>query len=164
MSNGNYHVMVTNTGGGYSRWKTLALTRWREDTTCDNWGFFCYIRDTSSGHYWSTTYQPTLRPPDGYTVIVEAGRVSFRRRDHDIQVSTDIAVSPSDDVELRRVRITNLSDVPRTLAVTSYAEIVLGDPAADTAHPAFEKLFVETEFLRDDQAILGKRVPAPQRS
>ena len=157
MSNGNYHVMVTNTGGGYSRWKTLALTRWREDTTCDNWGFFCYIRDTSSGHYWSTTYQPTLRPPDGYTVIVEAGRVSFRRRDHDIQVSTDIAVSPSDDVELRRVRITNLSDVPRTLAVTSYAEIVLGDPAADTAHPAFEKLFVETEILRDDQAILGKR-------
>jgi cellobiose phosphorylase len=149
--------MVTNTGGGYSRWKTLALTRWREDTTCDNWGFFCYIRDTSSGHYWSTTYQPTLRPPDGYTVIVEAGRVSFRRRDHDIQVSTDIAVSPSDDVELRRVRITNLSDVPRTLAVTSYAEIVLGDPAADTAHPAFEKLFVETEILRDDQAILVKR-------
>ena len=157
LSNGNYHVMVTNTGGGYSRWKTLALTRWREDTTCDNWGFFCYIRDTSSGHYWSTTYQPTLRPPDGYTVIVEAGRVSFRRRDHDIQVSTDIAVSPSDDVELRRVRITNLSDVPRTLAVTSYAEIVLGDPAADTAHPAFEKLFVETEILRDDQAILVKR-------
>ncbi len=157
LSNGNYHVMVTNTGGGYSRWKTLALTRWREDTTSDNWGFFCYIRDTSSGHYWSTTYQPTLRPPDGYTVIVEAGRVSFRRRDHDIQVSTDIAVSPSDDVELRRVRITNLSDVPRTLAVTSYAEIVLGDPAADTAHPAFEKLFVETEILRDDQAILGKR-------
>ena len=157
MSNGNYHVMVTNTGGGYSRWKTLALTRWREDTTCDNWGSFCYLRDSSSGHCWSTTYQPTRRPPDRYTVIVEPGRVSFQRRDHDIQVSTDLAVSPDDDVELRRVSITNLSAVPRSLDITSYTEIVLGDPAADIAHPAFEKLFVETEILRADQAILCKR-------
>jgi cellobiose phosphorylase len=157
LSNGRYHVMVTNTGGGYSRWKTLALTRWREDATCDNWGLFCYIRDPSSGHYWSTTYQPTLRPPDGYTVIVEAGRVSFQRRDHDIQVDTDIAVSPDDDVELRRVSITNLSAAPRILDVTSYTEIVLGDAAADIAHPAFEKFFVETEILRDEQAILCKR-------
>ncbi len=156
-SNGHYHVMVTNTGGGYSRWKTLALTRWREDATCDNWGFFCYIRDLSSGHYWSTTYQPTLRTPDGYKVIVEAGRVSFQRRDHDIQVDTDLAVSPDDDVELRRVSITSLSAVPRSLDITSYMEIVLGDPAADNAHPSFEKLFVETEVLRDDQAILCRR-------
>jgi cellobiose phosphorylase len=157
LSNGNYHVMVTNTGGGYSRWKKLALTRWREDATCDNWGQFCYIRDLSSGRYWSTTYQPTLRPPDRYELIVEAGRVSFRRRDHDIEVDTDISVSPDDDVELRRMRITNLSAVPETLDVTSYAEIVLGDAAADAGHPAFEKLFVETEILRDDQAILCKR-------
>jgi cellobiose phosphorylase len=157
LSNGHYYVMVTNTGAGYSRWKTLALTRWREDATCDNWGFFCYVRDLSSGYYWSTTFQPTLRPPDRCEVIVEAARVSFRRRDHDIQVDTDIAVSPDDDVELRRVSITNLSAVPRTLDITSYTEIVLGDPAADIAHPAFEKLFVETEILRDDQAILCKR-------
>jgi len=157
LSNGNYHLMVTNTGGGYSRWKALALTRWREDATCDNWGLFCYIRDLSRRQYWSTTYQPTLRPPDRCEVIFEAGRASFQRRDHDIQVDTDIAVSPNDDIELRRVSITNLSAVPRTLDVTSYTEIVLGDPAADIAHPAFEKLFVETEILRDDQAILCKR-------
>jgi cyclic beta-1,2-glucan synthetase len=157
LSNGHYHVMVTNTGGGYSRWKTLALTRWREDATCDNWGPFCYVRDLASGHYWSTTHQPTLRRADRCEVIVEAGRVSFRRRDQDIQVDTDIAVSPNDDIELRRVSISNLSAVPRKLDVTSYAEIVLGDPAADIAHPAFEKLFVETEILRDDQAILCKR-------
>ncbi len=64
LSNGRYHVMVTNTGSGYSRWKSLALTRWREDATCDNWGLFCYIRDLSSGHYWSITDQPILRPPE----------------------------------------------------------------------------------------------------
>ena len=157
LSNGSYHVMVTSTGGGYSRWKTLALTRWREDPSCDNWGLFCYIRDLSSGRYWSSTYQPTLRPHDSYKVLAELGRASFRRCDDDIQVDTEIVVSPNDDVEVRRVSITNLSSVSRTLDLTSYAEIVLGDPAADIAHPAFEKLFVETEILREDHAILCKR-------
>jgi cyclic beta-1,2-glucan synthetase len=157
LSNGNYHVMVTNTGSGYSRWKMLALTRWREDGTCDNWGQFCYIRDLTSGHYWSTTYQPTLWPPDRWKAIVEPGRVSFRRLDDGIQVDTDIAVAPDDDIELRRVRITNLSAVPRTLDITSYTEIVLGDRAADIAHSSLEKLFVETEILREDRAILCKR-------
>jgi cellobiose phosphorylase len=157
LSNGNYHVMVTNTGSGYSRWKTLSLTRWREDATCDNWGSFCYLRDLTSGHYWSTTYQPTLRPPDHYEVVAEPGRVSLERRDHDIEVHTDIAVAPDHDLELRRLSITNRSAVTRTLDFTSYTEILLGDPAADIAHPAYEKLFVETEILRDEQAILCKR-------
>ncbi len=61
LSNGKYHVMVTNSGGGYSRWKDIAVTRWREDVTRDNWGTFCYIRDVENGIYWSTTFQPTLQ-------------------------------------------------------------------------------------------------------
>jgi cyclic beta-1,2-glucan synthetase len=61
LSNGRYHVMVTNAGGGYSRWKDLAVTRWREDATCDPWGAFCYLRDVTSGAFWSTAYQPTLQ-------------------------------------------------------------------------------------------------------
>jgi hypothetical protein len=60
LSNGRYHVMVTNAGGGYSRWKDLAVTRWREDTTRDAWGQFCYLRDPASGEVWSNAYQPTL--------------------------------------------------------------------------------------------------------
>uniref|UniRef100_UPI00273A3F1D hypothetical protein n=1 Tax=Stenotrophomonas sp. YIM B06876 TaxID=3060211 RepID=UPI00273A3F1D len=64
LSNGNYHVMVSRTGGGYSHWKGLALTRWREDATCDNWGAFCYLRDRASGLVWSTTVQPTLQQAD----------------------------------------------------------------------------------------------------
>lgn len=61
LSNGRYHVMVTNSGGGYSRWKDLAVTRWREDATCDNWGNFCYIRDLDNDVFWSATFQPSLR-------------------------------------------------------------------------------------------------------
>jgi cellobiose phosphorylase len=64
LSNGRYHVMVTSAGGGYSRWRDLALTRWREDATCDNWGSFCYVRDVASGNLWSTGYQPTLARAD----------------------------------------------------------------------------------------------------
>ena len=83
LSNGRYHVMITNAGGGYSRWKDLAVTRWREDSTCDNWGTFCYIRDVASGEFWSTAYQPTLKRSKRYEAIFSEGRAEFRRRDHD---------------------------------------------------------------------------------
>ena len=157
--NGRYHVMVTSGGGGYSRWKNLAVTRWREDAACDNWGAFCYIRDVASGHLWSTTHQPTLQRADTYEAAFATGRATFRRRDRDVETHTEIAVSPEDDVELRRVRITNGSTARKVLDVTSYAEIVLAPPATDAAHPAFSKLFVETELLRERQAILCSRRP-----
>ena len=159
LSNGSYHVVVTDAGGGYSRWKNLSVTRWREDPTRDNWGAFCYIRDAESGHLWSTAFQPTLRRADTYHAAFATGHAAFRRRDHDVETHTDIAVSPEDDVELRRIRITNGSAARKVLDVTSYAEIVLAAPATDAAHPAFSKLFVETEILRERQAILCTRRP-----
>ena len=94
LSNGRYHVMVTNSGGGSSRWKDLAITRWREDSTCDNWGSFCYFRDVASGEFWSNTYQPTLKEAKRYGVIFSEGRVEFRRRDLDFDTHTEITVSP----------------------------------------------------------------------
>ncbi len=159
LSNGRYHVMVTNGGGGYSRWKDIAVTRWREDSTCDNWGTFCYIRDAASGEFWSTAYQPTLKRPDTYEAIFSGARAEFRRRDHDIETHTEIAVSPEDDIELRRIRITNRSRKRRTIDVTSYAEVVLASPASDALHPAFGNLFVQTEILPQRQAILCTRRP-----
>jgi cellobiose phosphorylase len=159
LSNGRYHVMITNSGGGYSRWKDIAVTRWREDGTCDNWGTFCYIRDAASGEFWSTAYQPTLKQPEKYEAIFSEARVEFRRRDHEIDTHTEIAVSPEDDVEVRRVRIVNRSQARRTIEATSYAEVVLAPPAADALHPAFGNLFVQTEILRERQAILCTRRP-----
>ena len=159
LSNGRYHVMVTNAGGGYSRWKDIAVTRWREDTTCDNWGAFCYIRDLASKAYWSNTHQPTLKRAEKYEAIFSEGRAEFRRRDHEFDTHTEIVVSPEDDIELRRVRITNRARVRRTIEVTSYAEVVLAAPAADALHPAFSNLFVQTEIVRERQAILCTRRP-----
>ncbi len=159
LSNGRYHVMVTNAGGGYSRWKKIAVTRWREDTTCDNWGMFCYIRDMESGKFWSNAYQPTLQKPENYEAIFSEGRAEFRRRDHDLDTHTEIVVSPEDDIELRRVRITNRSRVRRVIDVTSYAEVVLAPGAADALHPMFSNLFVQTEIINKRQAILCSRRP-----
>ncbi|WP_274599933.1 glucoamylase family protein, partial [Chromatium okenii] len=159
LSNGRYHVMVTNAGGGSSRWKDLAVTRWREDPTCDSWGSFCYLRDPVSGAFWSTAYQPTRKQPDSYEAIFSEGRAEFRRRDGAIEAYTLIAVSPEDDIELRRVRLTNHSRTRQRIEITSYAEVVLAPAAADALHPAFSNLFVQTEILTPQPALLCTRRP-----
>ncbi|MCK7473911.1 MAG: hypothetical protein MZV49_11200 [Rhodopseudomonas palustris] len=159
LSNGRYHVMVTNAGGGYSRWKDLAVTRWREDSTRDHWGSFCYLRDRESGGLWSSAYQPTLTMPDRFEAIFSEGRAEFRRRDHEIESYTEIVVSPEDDLELRRLRLTNRSRRRRVIEVTSYTEVVLAPPMADTLHPAFSNLFMQTEILDSRSAILCNRRP-----
>ncbi|MFH0727634.1 MAG: glucoamylase family protein [Pseudomonadota bacterium] len=159
LSNGRYHVMVTNAGGGYSRWKDLAVTRWHEDRTCDNWGAFCYIRDVATREFWSTACQPTLNRSTRFEAIFSEGRAEFRGRDHDYDTHTEIAVSPEDDIELRRVRITNRARTRRDIDVTSYAEVVLAPPAGDALHPAFSNLFVQTEIIQQQRAILCTRRP-----
>ncbi len=159
LSNGRYHVMITNAGGGYSRWKDIAVTRWSEDSTRDNWGTFCYLRDVTSGEFWSTAYQPTLKRSDNYEAIFSEAKAEFRCRDHDFDTHTEIAVSPEDDIELRRITITNRARIRRTIDVTSYAEVVLASPAADALHPAFSNLFVQTEIIHHRQAILCTRRP-----
>ncbi|MFN0317602.1 MAG: GH36-type glycosyl hydrolase domain-containing protein [Burkholderiales bacterium] len=162
LSNGRYQVMVTHAGGGYSRWKDMAVTRWREDTTRDNWGSFCYLRDVASAKVWSTAHQPSLKQADKYEAIFSEARAEFRRTDFDLDTHTEIAVSPEDDVELRRISITNRSRASRTIEITSYAEVVLAPPTSDALHPAFSNLFVQTEIIRPRQAILCTRRPRSQ--
>ena len=159
LSNGRYNLMMTNSGGSSSRWKELTLTRWHEDGASDNWGAFCYVRDCEANQFWSTTYQPTMVRPDSYEVIFSEGRAEYRRRDHDIEMHTEIVVSPEDDIEMRRTHVTNRSSSARTIELTSYAEVVLASAAADAAHPAFSNMFVQTEILEAQKAILCSRRP-----
>jgi cyclic beta-1,2-glucan synthetase len=159
LSNGDYAVMVTNAGGGYSRRQALALTRWREDVTCDDWGSFCYVRDLESGDVWSTTFQPTRKEPQVYDVTFAPDRALFRRIDFDLEVRTEIVVSTEDAAELRRVSVTNHSGRPRTIDLTSYAEVVLAPGGADLAHPAFSNLFVETTAVPERDAVICTRRP-----
>jgi cyclic beta-1,2-glucan synthetase len=163
LSNGRYHVLVTGAGGGYSRWKDLAVMRWQEDPTRDHLGNFCYIRDLASGEFWSNASQPAPRRPDHYEAIFTEGRAEFHRQDRIdgalIETRTEMVVSPEDDIELRRIRIINRSRTRRVLDLTTYAEVVMAPPAEDALHPAFSKLFVQTEILRQKRALLCTRRP-----
>ncbi|HYM21661.1 MAG TPA: glucoamylase family protein, partial [Vicinamibacterales bacterium] len=159
LSNGRYVTSVTNAGGGGSVWNGLPVTRWRRDATRDADGQFIYLRDARGGDVWSAAFQPTRREPDDYVVTFSADRASFRRRDGDISTELDIAVSTEDDVEVRRVTNRNHGLRTRELEVTSYAEIVMTPAAIDLAHPAFGKLFVETEYVPESAALLCHRRP-----
>ena len=159
LSNGRYSVMVTTAGSGYSQWRQLAVTRWREDVTCDPWGSFLYVRDTGTGAVWSAGYQPAGREADTYEVSYSEDQATFSRRDGSITTGLTVIVSAEDDAEIRRVSLTNLGSRARELELTSYQELVLAPQAADVAHPAFQNLFVQTEFDAETGALLATRRP-----
>ena len=157
LSNGRYHGMLSNAGGGYSRQRDMAVTRWREDSTRDHWGTFCYLRDVGSGEVWSATHQPTCVEVEGYEAIFSDAKAEFRGRHQGYDTHLEIAISAEDDVELRRLRITNRSRQRRVIEITTYAEVVLAPALADEMHPAFGNLFVQSEILADKQALLCTR-------
>ncbi len=157
LSNGQYSVMVTNSGGGYSSWKDIEITRWRADVTADNWGSFCYIKDIQSGNCWSTAFHPTCKKSKKYAVSFKADKTEIRRVDNQIEVTTEIVVSPEDDAEVRLMTIGNLSKQSREIEFTSYSELVLASHATDAAHPCFNKLFIQTEALPEMCGLLAFR-------
>ncbi|MCM3881135.1 MAG: DUF3131 domain-containing protein [Vicinamibacterales bacterium] len=157
LSNGNYVTVVTNAGGGSSFCRGLAVTKSRRDPTCDPGSQFVYLRDVRSGSVWSATYHPTSAEPDDYVVEFRPERATFRRHDDGISTQLDVAVSTEDDVEVRRVTVVNQSARIREIDVTSYAEVVLAAPVDDLAHPAFGKLFLETEYLAGNAALVCHR-------
>ena len=157
LSNGRYAVMLTAAGSGYSRWQDMAVTRWREDATCDDWGSYIFLRDIRSGDVWSAGFQPSGVEPDDYAVAFDEGRAEIVRHDGALTTTLEVLVSTEDDGEVRRVSVSNSGSSLREIDVTSYAELVLAPQAADVAHPAFSKLFVETEYLPIVGAILATR-------
>jgi cyclic beta-1,2-glucan synthetase len=159
LSNGSYTAIVTNAGGGASFCRGRVVTRYRQDPTRDPGSQFIYLRDVRSGAVWSAAFHPTGREPEDYLVSFLIDKATFRRREEDIATQLDIAVSTEHDVEVRRLAVTNHGDRPREIDVTSYAEIVLAPAADDLAHPAFGKLFVETEYLPESTALLCRRRP-----
>jgi cyclic beta-1,2-glucan synthetase len=157
LSNGSYTVMVTGAGSGYSRWRNIDVTRWREDVTSDDWGSYVFLRDTRSGETWSAGYQPTGVEPDLYEGSFFEDRAELVRQDGTIRTTLEVVVSPENDGEVRRVSIANLGTRTREIEVTSYAELVLAPSGEDAAHPAFSKLFIETEFVAGAGTLLATR-------
>jgi cellobiose phosphorylase len=164
LANGRYVTMITNAGGGYSSCRDLAVTRRREDGVSDPGGQYLYLRDVRSGAVWSATYQPTRSTPDEYRTTFLPDRAVIQQRNHDIDSRLEIAVSPEDDVEVRRLSLTNRGSMIREIEVTSYVEVVLAPPGEDLAHPTFGKLFLETEARPDTNSLLCARRPQAAES
>jgi len=158
LAQGQYGVLITNVGSGYSQWRDFELTRWQADTTLDDWGTWIYVQDRENGGRWSVSCQPTGCPPDNQEILFYPHKVEFWRRDHGISLRTEITVA-GDEVEIRRVTLLNDSDRPRQLKLISYGEVVLAPQATDQRHPAFNKLFIESEYLLDGNALLFSRRP-----
>src|SRR6185437_4483466 len=137
LGNVPYTTLITNAGGGYSRYGDIVVTRWRRDTTRDNHGEWIYVKDMTSGRVWSAAHQPVAVDADAYHVSFASDRVAFHRRDGDVDTRMEVVVSSDDAAEVRRVTITNRSAVTREFELTSYAEIVLQSLDTDRQHPAF---------------------------
>lgn len=159
LSNGRYSVMLTAAGGGNSCWRGLALTRWREDATSDDWGAFIYIRDIERGVFWSPTLQPARRRAHAHRASFDEGKAEFSCSGDGLSTTLEIIVSEEDDAEVRRLSIRNTGAAAREVEVTSFAELALCTPASDVAHPAFSKLFVEIEHLPRTGALIARRRP-----
>ncbi|MHB1423233.1 MAG: GH36-type glycosyl hydrolase domain-containing protein [Gemmataceae bacterium] len=159
LSGGHYLVMVTNAGSGFSRCGGDDVTRWRDDFTRDNHGQFFYIRDLTSGILWSAAHQPVCRPAKQYEVVYSADKADFRRTDGAIATHLEITVATEHCAEVRRLTLTNHDRRPHEMEITSYAELVLAPHQADLAHPAFGKLFLETEWVASHGALLCRRRP-----
>ena len=162
LSNGRYQVRITAAGGGQSLLDWMALSRWVDDPVEDARGFFIYLRDLDEHEVWSAACQPAAGRPEQYGVSSADGRFVIERTDHGITSRMEVAVSAADDVEVRRVTLRNLTDRRRRIEVSSYIEVALGHPMGDLGHPAFSKLFVQTEWLEADQVLVAKRRPRSQ--
>ena len=159
LSNGKYSVFVTHAGTGSSKYKDISLIGWQPDTVSDPLGLFFYIKDTESGKFWSSMHQPVKRVPDRYDTWYHDGKIVTSRVDDWIETTTEISVSPDHPIEFRKLTLTNYSKEKRILELTSYGEIVLNRQTDHRAHPAFSKLFIQTDYLAEHHAIIAKRRP-----
>ncbi|MEO5800935.1 MAG: glycosyl transferase [Gemmatimonadales bacterium] len=157
LTNGRYLVGVSSAGAGYSRLGDIELTRWSGDDTRDAEGFFAYLRDVETGRFWSAGVQPAPQRPGWYRVSLAPGLVRIVRHDEGIEIRTEISVGETGNVEQRSYTIHNMGKVERQLELTTCIEVVLNVAGADAGHPAFSKLFVQTESLPGGAGLLARR-------
>jgi cyclic beta-1,2-glucan synthetase len=159
LGNGRYGLLITNAGSGFDRWQDIDLTRWRADTTCDDWGLWIYIQDLDNGELWSVGAQPIVSRAAQHDVTFAPHKADFNYTGDTVHSHMEITVAPTDDVAIRRVRVTNRSDETHRLRLVSYGEIVLDRQASDQRHPAFNKLFITSSYLPEQNALLFSRRP-----
>ncbi|TQI66937.1 putative glucoamylase [Clostridium sp. KNHs216] len=156
LSNGKYSLMITSDGDGFSKYEDRMLYRWRSDIY-ENTGNYIYIKDMERGKLWSAAYHPTRTEPEDYQVVFCPHQAEFKRRDGDISSDMIVSLDADHNFEIRKVTFTNHGNREKRLEVTSYLEVVDDTYPAELSHPAFNKLFLESEYLEEQEIFLAKR-------
>mgnify|MGYP001066913557 FL=1 len=159
LSNGHYNVMITNSGGGYSRFENKDITVWRADITRDSWGSFFYINDKDLQTFYSPTFHPFDILPKNYTVNFSSHKAEFKRFDNGVETISEIYVSPEDNVEIRTLTFANHTQKNRPFEILSFQELAMAPHLADLSHPVFNKMFIETESIEPLHALIAFRRP-----
>jgi len=156
LSNGKYSLMITSDGDGFSQYEDRMLYRWRSDIYA-NTGNYIYVKDMKQGKLWSAAYHPTRTEPDDYQAVFCPHRAEFKRRDGDVSTDMIVSLDADHNLEIRKVTFTNHGSQEKQLEVTSYVEVVDDTYPAELSHPAFNKLFLESEYLEEQEIFLTKR-------
>ena len=159
LSNGKLHAFVSHAGTGRLKYEDITLTGWKADAVEDPLGTFVYIKDLESDKYWSAFHQPVQRKADRYDTWFHNEKMQTSRVDEWIETTTEVCISPDHPVQLQKLTLTNYSTRTRELELTSYGEIVLNQWESHIAHPAFSKLFVQTDFHAENDSIISWRRP-----
>ncbi len=162
LSNGAYSLLLTSDGDGFSRLSDVMLHRWKPDVYADT-GLYLYVRDTDLGAFWSAAHHPVKARADRYQAVFHTHQSEFLRQDKGIATATRVTLFPQTGLEMRRVTLKNLSSRERRLDVTSYLEPAADTYAAQSSHPAFNKMFLEVEYLPERRLFIASRRGAKAR-
>lgn len=157
LSNGSYSTMLTANGSGYSRWNHYAITRFLPDNAEDQQGTFFFLRDTKTGRWWSATGEPTRIAEEEAISVFTDEKAEYQKSVDGIKSTVECIVATEGDGEGRRIELINTTSQDRILEITSYGELVLNTTDADSAHPVFSRMFVETEIADSGATIYATR-------
>jgi len=158
ISNGDYGIVLSQTGGGFS-WLTHSefnrLNRWHQDLVQDNWGKYFYIKDNQTGDVWSPTWNIVKTPLDFYEARYGFGYAVFSSEFKGVKITLTIFVPMNESIEVWDFNIENNREKNIDLSIFSYFEWCLGSSA--DFHREFHKTFIETEFDEKTNAMIGTK-------
>ena len=163
ISNGSYSVDISNAGAGGSRVDGLCLTRFKEDTVAEPWGQFVYLYDTAKNSLWSPTTEPVGITSGKNKIEYFENKAKFNKIHNEIESSLTVALAPDSNVEFRTLTLTNHGKDKKELKLASYGEVSLSRPNEDLHHPAFEKLFIKSEYSQKYNALIYSRPNKAER-
>jgi N,N'-diacetylchitobiose phosphorylase len=131
LHNDEYCALISNNAGGYSfhlSARDKRLLRYRlNNVPLDRPGRYLYLKNTETGDYWSTAWQPVLKDLKDYKTETRHGFGYTRITSEYKGVSTDTlyVVPINDNLELWQLKVTNNTKKAVELQLYSYAELCL---------------------------------------